>query len=47
MILKSAETNEVNEAFEQCKSVLGLKDGIKPFEVFAKLDDEVREKTAV
>lgn len=41
MTLESSGTNEVNAAFERCKSALRLKDEIDPFAVFADLDDSV------
>jgi hypothetical protein len=44
--LASTDPNEMNAAFEQCKSVLDLKDGIKQFDVFATLDEKVRENSA-
>jgi hypothetical protein len=40
MTLVSADANEVNAAFEKCKNVLYLKDGIRPFEVFADIDEK-------
>jgi len=39
MTLESGHTTAVSAAFEKCKSALHLKDGIKPFEVFANLDE--------
>ncbi len=41
MTLESGKPSEVNTAFEKCKKVLHLQDGIEPFETFADLDDTV------
>jgi hypothetical protein len=43
--LESTDPNEMNTVFEQCKSVLDLRDGVKPFDVFATLDEKVRENS--
>jgi len=40
MTLESGEANEVNSAFDECKSSLRLKDGIDPFKAFSDLDEE-------
>ena len=44
MSLASTEATRVNAAFDECKKALDLKDTIKPFDVFAKLDDDVEEE---
>ena len=41
MTLESTKADDVNGAFERCKKVLGLKDGIDPFATFGNLDTEV------
>jgi len=46
MALGSTEADGVNAAFEECKRALDLKDQIKPFDVFAKLDEEDNEESA-
>lgn len=39
MTLESTDTGAISAAFEKCKNALHLNDAVKPFEVFAKLDE--------
>jgi hypothetical protein len=43
MRLESTNAEEVNPAFEKCKTALRLKDNINPFDVFAEIDADLAE----